>query len=102
DVFRKDWDGHTSKTSRLLHGAGLVSMGYVMDELHIRERATRRKQFELGLQPLVGRTHWTSGEWNFGSERRPWNSLQNTTADYRLLSHHLVRIIRRAMAERAR
>lgn len=93
--FERDWDGHTAKTSRLLHGAGIVSMGYVMDELCIRERARTRRSFEAGLQALVGRTHWTSGEWNFGSERRPWNSIQNTKADYRLLSHHLVRLVRR-------
>jgi DGQHR domain-containing protein len=100
-VFEADWEGHTAKTSRLLHGAGIVSMGYVMDELNIREGATKTKDFKAGLQALVGRTHWTCGDWQFGSERRPWNSLQNTNADYRLLSHHLVRHVRRrAMAER--
>ncbi len=95
NVFKADWDGHTAKTSRLLHGAGILAMGYVMDELHIRDGAATRVAFERGLEPLIGRTHWTSGEWNFGVERRPWNSLQNTKADYRLLSHHLVRLVRR-------
>ena len=98
DVFRRDWESHTPKTSRLLHGVGLVAMGYLMDELHSRHRARRRRQFVRGLQPLVKRTHWTSGEWRFGEERRAWNALQNTNADYRLLSHHLVRIVRRALA----
>jgi DGQHR domain-containing protein len=95
NTFAKDWEGHTAKTSRLLHGAGIVSMGYVMDELNIRDRARTKKAFEAGLRPLVGRTHWTSGEWNFGTERRRWNALQNNNADYRLLSHHLVRLVRR-------
>jgi DGQHR domain-containing protein len=100
-AFERDWEGHTAKTSRLLHGVGIVSMGYVMDELNIRERARTRRSFETGLQSLVGRTHWTSGEWNFGAERRLWNSLQNTKADYRLLSHYLVRLVRRrGMSER--
>jgi DGQHR domain-containing protein len=99
-TFERDWEGHTAKTSRLLHGAGIVSMGYVMDELNIRGRVRTRRGFEVGLKALVGRTHWTSGEWNFGSERRPWNSLQNTKADYRLLSHHLVRLVRRRGSER--
>jgi hypothetical protein len=94
-VFSDDWEGHTAKTSRLLHGAGIIAMGYVMDELNIREHAIKLKDFEAGLQALVGHTHWTSGKWNFGSERRPWYSLQNTKADYRLLSHHLVRLVRR-------
>src|SRR3546814_5958127 len=27
DVFRSDWKGHTPKTSRLVHGAGIVALG---------------------------------------------------------------------------
>lgn len=96
-VFEHDWVGHTPKTSRLLHGVGLISLGYVMDELAITAKAKTRKQFEKGLTHLVGKTHWTSGEWNFGTERRPWNALQNTKADYRLVSHYLVRLVRRAI-----
>jgi DGQHR domain-containing protein len=94
EVFQSDWDGHTPKTSRLLHGAGLITMGYVMDELYA-SGARRRRQFVRGLLPLVGRTHWTSGEWRIGEERRAWNSIQNIGADYRLISHHIVRILRR-------
>ena len=94
-VFSSDWEGHTPRTSRLLHGTGIVAMGYVMDELCIRSAAKTQREFETGLRPLVGRTHWTDGEWDFGTERRLWNSLQNTRADYRLLSHHLVRVVRR-------
>ena len=95
-VFEKDWKDHTPKTSRLVHGVGLVSLGYVMDELAIRNRAKSQRQFENGLKCLVGKTHWSSGEWSFGAEKRPWHALQNTQADYRLVSHHLVRLIRRA------
>jgi len=96
-VFAGDWENHDAKTSRLLHGAGIVAMGYVMDELYIRKRARRAKDFQRGLGVLRGRTHWTSGFWQFTTERRPWNSLQNTNADYRLLSYHLVRLIRRGL-----
>jgi DGQHR domain-containing protein len=95
-VFHHDWHGHTPKSSRLLHGVGIISMGYVMDELHERNGARKRSQFVKGLAPLRGRTQWTSGEWRVGQERRMWNSLQNTSADYRLISHHLVRLLRRA------
>jgi DGQHR domain-containing protein len=95
-VFASDWHGHTAKTSRLLHGVGLISMGYVMDELHIRCGATQEDEFERQLRPLAAHTHWTSGEWKIGNQRRRWNSLQNTNADYRLVSHHLVRLIRHA------
>ncbi len=96
-VFRADWEGHArSRPPRSRRGA--LAMGYVMDEVAIRFAATTREQFEDGLRPLLGRTHWTSGEWEFGDERRPWNSLQNTKSDYRLLAHHLVRMIRRGRA----
>ena len=94
-VFSDDWEGHTAKTSRLLHGVGIVAMGYIMDELCICKGAVDQEDFEAGLRPLLGQTHWTRDEWDFGTERRLWNSLQNTKADYRLLSHHLVRILRR-------
>lgn len=94
-VFAEDWDGQTSKTSRLLHGVGLIAMGYVMDELAIRTGARDVEAFRAGLVPLKPHVHWSSGEWDFGAERRPWNGLQNTKADYRLVSHHLVRIVRR-------
>ncbi len=94
-TFRSDWEEHTPKTSRLLHGVGLVSMGYVMDELRIGAGAVEVKEFERGLQPLIGKTKWTRGDWNFNGEIRPWNSLQNTSSDYRLLAHYLVRILRR-------
>jgi DGQHR domain-containing protein len=97
-VFARDWDGHNAKSSRLLHGVGIISMGYVMDELHTRVEACTAGAFLLGLQPLAQHTRWTSGEWSIGKERRPWNTVQNTNADYRLISHHLVRLIRHAPA----
>jgi len=95
-TFFADWEGHTPKTSRLLHGAGLIAMGFAMDEIAGRYGETNRQGFERWLQHLRGHTHWTSGEWDFGAERRAWNSIQNTNADYRLLSHHVVRLLRRA------
>lgn len=96
ETFQSDWENHTPKTSRLLHGVGLVSMGFLMDELYTLVGARHRRQFARGLEPLVKRTHWTSGEWRIGEERRAWNSIQNTSADYRLITHHLIRLTRRA------
>lgn len=95
-IFASDWDGHTPKTSRLLHGTGLIAMGFAMDEIVGRYGETERHGFARWLDQLQAHTHWSSGEWDFGSERRPWNALQNTNADYRLLSHHIVRLLRRA------
>ncbi|KZX52729.1 hypothetical protein A3711_07405 [Erythrobacter sp. HI00D59] len=94
-AFASDWDGHTPKTSRLVHGAGLVAMGYVMDALVFDRRAETVEDFMEGLQPLIGRTHFTAGEWEFSDQKRLWNTIQNTSADYQLLSTHLVSVLRR-------
>jgi DGQHR domain-containing protein len=94
-VFAADWEGKTPKTSRLVHGAGIVAMGYVMEEL-AAHGASDRDDFARGLMLLRGRTAWTDGEWTFGEERRRWNGLQNVPADVRQLSLHLVQELRRA------
>jgi DGQHR domain-containing protein len=94
-VFAGDWEGHTPKTSRLVHGAGIVAMGYVMEEL-AAGGAEDRDDFARGLRLLKGRTAWCEGEWQFGEERRRWNGLQNVPADVRQLSLHLVQELRRA------
>lgn len=94
-VFAEDWDGQTPKTSRLVHGVGLVALGYVMDALVFDREARSRDDFVAGLAPLVGRTAWRQGEWEFSDQVRRWNTLQNTSADYQLLAMHLVGLIRR-------
>lgn len=94
-VFREDWEGHTAKTSRLLHGAGIVSMGYVMEAIHSATGASCQDDFVDGLSQLVGKTAWTSGQWDFDGETRPWNSIQYVPRDVRVLSMHLIRLLRR-------
>lgn len=95
-LFANAWDGHTPKTSRLVHGAGIIALGYAMEFLHGVDGAEDRAEFVAGLRPLVGRTAWTSGAWRFDDETRSWNGLQNVPADLRKLSLHLVGILRRA------
>ena len=51
--------------ARLVHGAGITALGYVMDEIYARRHATSRADFEEGLAPLVGKTAWTDGHWKF-------------------------------------
>lgn len=96
-VFASDWEGRTPKTSRLVHGAGIVAVGYVMEEL-AAHGAEERDAFARGLRLLKGRTAWCEGEWQFAEERRRWNGLQNVPADVRQLSLHLVQELRRARA----
>lgn len=97
-VFADDWEGKTPKTSRLVHGAGIVAMGYVMEALHVMTGAEDREAFARGLRHLKERTAWSSGEWVFGEERRRWNGLQNVPADIRHLSLYLVQELKRAMS----
>lgn len=95
-TFPNDWEGHTPKTSRLIHGAGIRAMGYVMDLLWDRNKARNRPAFEEGLQCLKGRTAWTSGSWRFGeSEIVPWNAIQNVDKQINGLAHYLVNVVRR-------
>lgn len=98
-VFADDWVGQTPKTSRLLHGTGIIALGYVMDFLNSVTGASTRDEFAAGLRLLKGKTAWSAGEWEFGSERRRWNGLQNVPADVRQLSFHLVQVLKRRIAE---
>ncbi|MDP3651674.1 MAG: DGQHR domain-containing protein DpdB [Rhodoferax sp.] len=97
NVFADDWVGHDPKTSRLVHGAGVIAMGYVMDEIYTRTGKSTVESFAEGLQPLVGATAWTAGEWNFGAnEIVPWNRIEYTPRQYVQLAEHLVGILRKS------
>ncbi|MFT3857685.1 MAG: DGQHR domain-containing protein DpdB [Aquabacterium sp.] len=97
-VFSAEWNGLNPKTSRLRHGAGLVAMGFVMEQLYSSQGATLKKDFIFGLELLKRHTAWTSGYWNFGEgEQRPWNGIQNTPADIDLLANFLVRALKKEL-----
>jgi hypothetical protein len=82
ETFPEAWQGQKPKTSRLVHGAGIVGMGYVMDYLFTTKNAQSAVEFQAGLQTLKGKTAWTSGVWDFGPDnQRPWNSIQNVPKD---------------------
>jgi len=96
-TFPQDWKGHNPKTSRLIHGAGIRAMGYVMDLLWERNGARNRIAFEEGLQCLVGHTAWTGGTWKFSEEEIvPWNAIQNIDRQINGLAHYLVGVVRRS------
>lgn len=101
-VFADDWHGQNPKTSRLVHGAGIVAMGYVMDEIYSRHGDASRQSFEKGLLPLRGQTAWTSGVWQFGpGSTTPWNDIEFTPRQYMRLAEHLVGLLRRPQQRRA-
>lgn len=100
-TFPDEWEGQNPKTSRLVHGAGIVAMGYVMEFLYARDGATQTEEFMAGLVPLIDNTAWAKGEWHFGAnETRPWNGLQNLHRDIQLLASHLTRVLKQADREK--
>ena len=97
DAFPAEWEGHTPKTSRLIHGAGIRAMGYVMDLLWERNVARSRTAFREGLDCLVGNAAWTKGAWRFGpDEVVPWKEVQNVDRQILKLAHHLVGMVKRS------
>jgi hypothetical protein len=93
EVFQAAW-GLPPKKSRLMHGAGIISMGFVMDAIcdrHRHERCPSADVFARDLEPLAEVCRWTDGFWNFGpNAQRKWNELQNTSKDIELLTNYLL------------
>ncbi len=92
-VFKSAW-GLSPHRSRLMHGAGIISMGFVMDAISDRHRQAglpTREQFHADLEPLKDVCRWTDGYWEFGpGAQRKWNEIQNTPKDIQLLANYLL------------
>ena len=92
-VFKEAWD-LPPRGSRLVHGAGIVSLGFVMDaiaERHKRVGIPTKDQFTVDLLPLQEVCSWTRGYWVFGpSQQVKWNEIQNTTRDINTLTNYLL------------
>jgi len=92
-VFEDAW-AQPPRRSRLMHGVGIVSMGFVMDAIVDRYRRSHvpaQADFAADLQRLAPICRWTSGSWQFGPDhQRRWNDLQNTPRDIQLLTNYLL------------
>lgn len=106
DTFPGAW-AEPPRRSRLMHGVGIISMGYLMDAVvdrysHIR--APSVEDFRYELDEIAALCEWTSGTWRFAPDHhRKWNDLQNTPGDIRLLSNYLLGEYRiRTMSRRVR
>lgn len=92
-VFPLEWDLPPTK-SRLTHGAGITSMGHLMDAISDRYRTQgipSSVQFEANIAPLKDYCCWTTGHWEFGpGANRKWNEIQNTSKDIQMLASHLL------------
>lgn len=92
-VFKDAWELPPNR-SRLVHGAGIVSMGFIMDAIadrHHEHDVIASSQFRADLEAMSRFCRWTNGYWDFGGNvTRKWNEIQNTTKDIRLLANHLL------------
>lgn len=92
-VFKDAWQ-LPSNRSRLIHGAGIVSMGFIMDAIadrHHDEEELSFAHFQSDLEGMARYCRWTNGYWDFGGNvTRKWNEIQNTTKDIRLLANYLL------------
>lgn len=98
-VFDHAW-GQQPRRSRLMHGVGIASLGYLMDAITDSYLAKGlmpdEADYVAELEPLREACPWTSGYWQFGPDSiRRWNELQNTPKDIQLLTGHLLREHRR-------
>jgi DGQHR domain-containing protein len=93
EVFASAWN-LPPRRSRLLHGAGIIGLGFVMDAIADRHRAAgmpTRAQFRADLEPFRQICRWTDGYWEFGpGVQRKWNEVQNTPKDIQLLANYLL------------
>jgi DGQHR domain-containing protein len=105
EVFPDAW-GKKPVHSRLMHGAGIISMGLVMDAIFDRyEEVPSEQEFRADLEPLAEICCWTrsEGRWAFApDDQRKWNEVQNTPNDIQLLADFLLTQYRRRVWARER
>lgn len=93
EVFQDAW-GMPPRRSRLLHGAGVMGLGFLMDAIGDRFRRDTLPtvgDYRDNLQPLKSICRWTEGFWDFGPGlQRRWNEIQNTSKDIQLLANYLL------------
>ncbi len=88
-VFPDDW-GKDPKHNRLMHSAGLLAMGLLMDAIYARlapnaDVATVQREIEK-VAPMC---RWTDGTWE--TLGLAWNEIQNTPQHVKKLQDALVR-----------
>jgi DGQHR domain-containing protein len=92
EAFPDAW-GLPARRSRLMHGAGIVSMGFFMDAICDRflpRRYPKRHEFAAEVAKIAPACKWTSGHWDFSPLPRRWNDLQNTPRDVQILTDFLL------------
>lgn len=96
-VFAQAWAEKPAR-SRLTHGVGIISLGFLMDT--IADALTdacevQVENFIKELETIDELCHWTSGTWElYDGSQWQWNELQNTPRDIRTLTNHLLALYR--------
>ena len=90
EVFPDAW-GKDPRKSRLMHSAGILAMGMLMDKIYARFSGAEEeiKTIKIELEKISINCHWTSGTWD--QIGVPWNEIQNTPRDIKRLQDLLVR-----------
>lgn len=100
-TFPDAW-GQNPRHSRLMHGAGIVAVGNLMDHLvakHSRRALPKQADFSAKLAIIARECAWTKGTWKIPNNRRRWNEIQNTRQDVALLTEYLQRTYDRLARE---
>jgi len=90
-TFPEAW-GLNTRNSRLMHGAGIVAIGNLMDHFaakYPRKGAPSEAYFAKNLALVAPHCAWTKGMWKIPKNRRKWNEVQNTRQDVSLLTEFL-------------
>lgn len=94
-VFKDEWENMTPRTSRLVHGVGIMGMSFVFEYIYSLNNSGDEETFTQTLKLLKSHCAWTEGYWDFGEDnKRPWNGLQFIPRDYLELSQYLIRQIK--------
>jgi hypothetical protein len=97
-VFDEAWTLPPRK-SRLTHGIGIISLGYVMDAIADTmldmQDALDINDVMNELMILKDACPWTAGTWQFSDgTQRKWNDVQNISRDIRMVTNHLLDVYR--------
>ena len=88
NVFPDAW-GKDPRQSRLMHSAGILAMGVLMDRIFARlPPKSDIETVERELRKVALTCRWTEGTWQ--SIGVKWNEIQNTPRDIRRLQTVLV------------
>jgi DGQHR domain-containing protein len=91
DEFSDAWSKPPTR-SRLMHSAGILAMGVLMDRIMTRlhGHGDPRREIQHSLHRLRPHCRWTDGVWEGLGLR--WNEIQNVPKHVRSLSDLLVRL----------